>query len=234
MQKNIFNKLISSIYYNSLYTSIFPTLSHQLKKELQDCSTVLDLGCGPSSPIQYCKNVRYSVGVEPFGKYLLMSKKQKIHNRYLNAKIEDLNFPDRTFDAVIMIEVLEHLPRDIGKKILLKIEKWAKNKVVVTSPNGFLAQPAVDKNQLQKHLSGWSVATMQRLGYQVVGLEGLKFLRKDPLSSEYGNILATIRFQPRFFWFVIVNLSQVLTYYLPRHAFAWFGVKNLKNKKLQF
>jgi len=62
---------------------IFHKLDYCLQKELKDCQTVLDLGCGPSSPLKNIKNIKYSVGVELFKPYLEISKKQKIHNKYL-------------------------------------------------------------------------------------------------------------------------------------------------------
>ena len=69
--------LVSSIYHNKLLETIFPTLVYVLKQVLKDCQSVLDLGCGPDSPLQYCTNVQNSVGVEAFQPYLEESKKNK-------------------------------------------------------------------------------------------------------------------------------------------------------------
>ena len=69
--------LVSSIYHNRLFETIFPTHVYVLKQELKDCESVLDLGCGPDSPLQYCSNVQHSVGVEAFQPYLEESKKNK-------------------------------------------------------------------------------------------------------------------------------------------------------------
>ena len=69
--------LVSSIYHNKLFETIFPTHVYVLKQELKDCESVLDLGCGPDSPLQYCSNVQHSVGVEAFQPYLEESKKNK-------------------------------------------------------------------------------------------------------------------------------------------------------------
>lgn len=56
-----------------LWGRVFPSWLNLIKKELSDCDTVLDLGCGYDSPIQHC-NVSFSVGVELFTPYC---KKQK-------------------------------------------------------------------------------------------------------------------------------------------------------------
>ncbi|MBA7602439.1 hypothetical protein ES703_09528 [subsurface metagenome] len=220
-------ELINNLHHSSILGRIFHTLDYCLQEELKDCESVLDLGCGPSSPIQYCKNIKYSVGVEAFKHYLEASKKKKIHTKYLNKKIEDIDFPEKNFDAVIMIEVLEHLPEEKGLIILKKAEKWAKKKIIVSSPNGFIPQKEVDNNPLQKHLSGWNYKTMKKLGYKVLGLAGLKILRQEVQNDTMGNDLTTsIRFKPRIFWFIVATISQILTFYLPSISFELFSVKN--------
>lgn len=219
-------KIISSVYHNKLISKVLHTLVYNLQKELKECETVLDLGCGPNSPLQYCKNIKHSVGVEAFIPYLEKSKEKNIHNEYLDKKIEDLDFPENSFDAVIMIEVLEHLPKEIGAKILKKAEGWAKKKVVVSSPNGFIAQKEVDANPLQKHLSGWNYEKMKKLGYRSHGLAGLKFLRQEVQNDTMGdNLMTSIRFWPKPFWFVIATLSQVFVYFVPSLAFELFSAK---------
>jgi len=219
--------LISKLYHNKLISGILHTLVFELQKELKDCETVLDLGCGPSSPIQYCKNIKYSLGVEAFVPYLEESKKKGIHSEYSAKKIEELDFSENSFDAVIMIEVLEHLPEEIGLEIIKKAEEWAKKKIIISSPNGFINQKEVDNNPLQKHLSGWDYQKMKTLGFKSNGLAGLKFLRQEVENDTMGDDLTTsIRFRPRFFWFLIATISQIFTYFFPKSAFELFNVKN--------
>jgi len=221
--------VINNLHKSKILGRVFHTLDYCLQKELQDCETVLDLGCGPSSPIQYCKNIKYSLGVEAFAPYLEESKKKEIHSKYSDKKIEELDFPENSFDAVIMIEVLEHLPENLGLEILKKAEKWAKKKLIVSSPNGFINQKEVDNNPLQKHLSGWNYKKMKELGFKSYGLAGLKFLRKEVENETMGDDLTTsIRFRPKFFWFILATLSQIFTYYFPYIAFELFSVKNKK------
>lgn len=218
--------IINQFHQSRFLGKIFHTLDYCLQKELKNCQSVLDLGCGPSSPIQYCKNITYSVGVEAFKPYLEQSKRRRIHTKYLNKKIEAVDFPEGSFDAVIMIEVLEHLPEKTALLMLKEAEKWTKRKVIVSSPNGFIPQKAVDNNPFQKHLSGWSFKKMQALGYESRGLAGLKFLRQEVENESMGDDLTTsIRFWPRPFWFVVATLSQLITYFVPELAFELFSVK---------
>ena len=115
--------LISSIYHNKLFETIFPTHVYVLKKELKDCQSVLDLGCGPDSPLQYCTNIKHSIGVEAFQPYLDVSQKKNIHTEYINKNIGDLDFEEKSFDAVILMEVIEHMEETEGLDVIKKIEK---------------------------------------------------------------------------------------------------------------
>lgn len=218
--------LIKKLYHNPFFQKVFPTMVYCLQKELLDCETVLDLGCGPDSPLQYCTNVKKSVGVEPFHEYMQKSKEKGIHNEYICSTIENLNFEEGHFDAVILMEVLEHLDEETGCRILDKANMWAKKKVILSTPNGFINQNAVDGNEWQKHLSGWDVKKLQKMGFKCYGLAGFKFLRSEKDEDTMDdNLLVSIKYKPKFFWFIIASLSQALTYYLPNLSFGLFCVK---------
>ncbi len=226
-------ELIRKLYHNEIISGLLHTLVHELQRELKDCETVLDLGCGPSSPIQHCKNVKHSVGVEIFGPYLEESKSKGIHSEYLQKKISELNFPEDSFDAVIMIEVLEHLPKETGEDILKKAERWARKKIIISSPNGFIAQKAVDGNQFQKHLSGWDYREMKSRDFKVRGLAGPKVLRQEVQNDTMGdNLLTSIKYRPQPLWFLIAGFSQLFTYYLPEYSFELFSVKNKEKQNV--
>lgn len=226
--------MISKLHKSKFLGRIFHTLDYCLQKELRDCESVLDLGCGPSSPLQYCKNIKYSVGVEAFGPYLEESKKKKIHSEYLDKKIEELDFPENSFDAVILIEVLEHLPEKTGYEILKKAEKWARKKIILSTPNGFFSMDAVDSNLYQKHLSGWNNKKLNELGFKCYGVSGIKFfyLSKNAVHSlinEKDNIFSNIRFGPKKVFYLINALVQIFSYFFPRRSFGLFAVKYKKN-----
>lgn len=219
---------INRLHRSEFLGRIFPTLNYCLQRELVGCQSVLDIGCGPSSPLQYCANIKYSIGVEPFEPYLEKSKSKKIHTDYLNRKIEELNFDDSSFDAVMMIELIEHLPKELGFEVLKKAERWARKKVIVSTPSGFISQKEVDGNPLQRHLSGWSLKELQDLGYRCRGLAGLRCLRQEVRSETMGDDLTvSIRFWPASFWFIVASLSQLVTYWFPKLAFGLFCAKEM-------
>ena len=201
-----------------LYKRAFPGLFENLRKELAGCSTVLDLGCGYDSPLQHC-SVPFSVGVELFDPYLEESKKKAIHNEYLKADVREVEFRAKSFDAVIALDLLEHLTKDEGAELLGKMESWARKKAVVFTTNGYVLQGPCDGNWLQEHRSGWRADELQRLGYTVCGINGWKRLRGYKGSPKYA---------PIFLWARISDLTQKITYRCPTRAFQLLAVKRIK------
>jgi len=226
----MFNKIINYFYHNRFSSYVFHTVVSCLQNELRDCNSVLDIGCGPNSPIQHCKKIKYSIGVEAYKPYLAETRKKGIHNMYINALIENLDFSENSFDAVVLIEVLEHLPKKLGKQIIKKAEKWARKKVIITTPNGYVSQTSLDDNKLQMHLSGWTVKEFNSSGYRVKGLSGLKSLRQETPANTMGdNLLVSIKYRPKIFWFFIATLSQIFTYVIPEKAFELFCIYRKNN-----
>jgi hypothetical protein len=224
---------VGKFYHSAFLARLFHTTQYCLERELADCSTVLDLGCGPSSPVRYCKNLTRTVGVEAFEPYFRRASEARTHSELIMSPIARLDFPPRSFDAVVLVEVIEHLPEGDAHAILKLACTWARKKVIVTSPNGFIAQAALDGNDLQQHLSGWELAKMRRLGFRSRGLAGLKFLRREVHSGTMGDdILSSIKWHPRALWFSVATLSQLFTYALvPQLAFGLFSVKDVGEGK---
>ena len=189
-----------------------------LKKELSGCESVLDIGCGCNSPIQHC-NVPFSVGVDLFEPYLDESKKKAIHSEYIKADIREVEFEAKSFDAVLCSEVLEHLIKADGCELIEKTVQWARNKVIITTPNGYLWQDGFADNPLQEHKSSWSVEDFQQLGFKVYGLGGWKKLR---------GYKGFIKYRPASFWGFISGLTQKVTSRYPKFAFRLFAVKDIE------
>ena len=187
-----------------LYTALFPHYIDHLKRELNGCETVLDLGCGSNSPISFC-SIPYCVGVEAFYPYLQESKKKNIHNQYIKADIRKVEFKPKSFDAVVALDVLEHLTAEEGLTLIKKMENWARKKIIVFTPNGYVWQDGYDNNLLQKHKSGWSVEELERLGFKVFGINGWKKLR---------GYRGSIKYKPTLLWNVISNLTKKITYHI--------------------
>ncbi len=110
--------------------------SAALCKYLNDGAKILDIGCG---------NGRFLLYLLKFGNYKLYgtelesnSSRRASRISQINLKIGDLeenDFPDKTFDAITLIHVFEHLKKK--KKTLTIISKIIKNDgvLVISFPN---------------------------------------------------------------------------------------------------
>jgi SAM-dependent methyltransferase len=220
--------LIDFLRKSSIIGKLIPTLDTELGRNLRDCQSVLDLGCGPNSPLGALKTVSRRVGIEPFGPYLELAKARRTHDEFHQKLITDLDFEPNSFDAVIMIDVIEHMTEEDGLVAMKLAEKWARKKVVINSPNGFIAQKSLDGNPLQEHKSGWSYARMKEFGYVSRGLAGPKWLRQEVEAETMGDdLLTSIRFRPKMFWFIVATIFQPIVFRYPKFAFSLMSVKSL-------
>ena len=195
-----------------------------LAKELSDCSSVLDVGCGHSSPIGSIKKDFISEGIDIHKKTIDESRKKKNHDKYTVGDIMTLPkfYKDKSFDACVSIDVIEHFTKKDALKLIKDMEAVAVKKVIILTPNGFYEQHDYDGNPHQVHLSGWSRRDLEKLGYKVYGMRGLKYLRNDH---------AGIKYKPWVFWGICVFLSEIIFFPFPALSFDLYAVKTLKKRK---
>lgn len=202
---------------------LFP-LEYLLIRELLRCRSVLDLGCGRHSMVGILPKERYrTVGVELFEPYLEQAVKSARHFEYIRADMRKIEFKDKSFDAVVLLDVLEHLKKEEGLALLEKARRWARKKVIINTPNGYYEQAAYDGNDLQEHISGWEVGEFRVRGFSVKGLRGFNFthiiLKRLSLPS------ALKEFCVRIF-----NIFNFFVYFFPAAAHQLFCVKDMKNE----
>lgn len=191
-----------------------------LELNLSDCNSVLDVGCGDNSPLRKVKKTFYSEGIDIYRASIIKSKKNKIHDKYIIGNIENIDkyYKNKSFDAVISMDVIEHFEKNDALKLLKKMEKVARKKLIILTPNGFLDQGHYEDNPYQDHKSGWLVKDLRTLGYTTYGLRSFKFLR---------GAFASIRFRPWLFWGFIAFITEPILYYFPKFSFHIFAIKIL-------
>lgn len=192
--------------------------------QLRNCRSVLDVGCGNDSPLGRIKKTFYSEGIDVFKKSITTSKRNRIHDKYTLGNIMDIDtyYKPKSFDAVIALDVIEHFDKKDGISIIKKMGKIAREKVIILTPNGFYHQDHLDNNPYQIHRSGWIVKDMQKFGYKVYGLWGIKTIRGEN---------AQIKYKPWFFWAFIALISEPFIFYFPHLSFDIFAVKTFTTKK---
>jgi SAM-dependent methyltransferase len=194
-----------------------------LREALLGCESVLDIGCGVTMTLRQL-GVSQTVGVEGYAPSLLEAQRQNTHDHLVQCDIRELSkqFQPRQFDACIALDVIEHFTKPDGLKLVADMEKIAKKRVIFLTPSGFLPQRHANNDDLQEHLSGWTAAEMEQMGYRVIGLLGPKSLR-----GEYH----ALNRRPAAFWGLVSLAGQCAwSKYHPAQAAALLCVKTLTEK----
>jgi SAM-dependent methyltransferase len=182
------------------YTLLFPDWIQLLKREADNSDSILDLGCGHNSPIQYLHSAR-KVGVEENARDLEESEKKAVHQEYIRGNILEVTFPPRSFDIVFSFHTIEHLDRSEQMALLDTMQTWAKKKVVVVVRN----EPGLLADFTQK-------------GYRLYGMDGFKILR---------NTKGNLKYRPWYLFVFLSDLSQKIAYYSPSLASRLLAVKTV-------
>ena len=189
-----------------------------LRKALVGCENVLDVGCGKVMTLRWL-GVKHATGIEGYAPDLEEARRCHSHDELVLGNVLELDrhFKPGQFDAVIAMDVIEHLTKEDGLRLMRAMEDIARRKVVFLTPSGFLPQHHIEKSDLQEHLSGWEAAEMKQHGYEVIGLLGPKTLRGE---------FHVIKRRPKLFWAVISLLGHFFwTRWVPEKAAAIFCVK---------
>lgn len=165
-----------------------PLLYHPLVLKFfpEDLSgkTIVDLGCGKGIYAYLIRATKNSTGVRLIGvdknkENIRFVNKFKVYNDTAVSFLPQMNLVPKKVDYVLCSEVLEHLSKDKGVKLLDNIDKMCKKMAIVTTPN-ILFQPAGNED-FDKHVSLWSVKEFKNRGFNVYGI-GIKI---PPASGRY-------------------------------------------------
>lgn len=190
-----------------------------IERELRGCYRILDLGCGKSSILERLHGNYYSVGVDGYPPYIEESKMKGIHDEYILSDIMKVEFPDKSFDAIICAQVIEHLVPEDAAVLMKRMERWATKKIIMTTPNcesGFSPTEHGHVHEgggdpiLMNHKSGWTVETFRKFGYRVRGYDGFEQFFGKP---GFARLLYYISLPP--------------SYFLPRYAYQLLAIKDL-------
>ena len=134
--------------------------------------SVLDVGCGLSLKSRYIQaDIR--VGLDLWRPYL-----EKIDATVpyvtINAdatRMDELFLP-KSFDLVLMLDIIEHLDKPEALRLMEKAERIARKATVIETPKGFLPQNldilGLGGDSLQTHRCGFETEELASLGYDVI------------------------------------------------------------------
>ena len=109
-----------------------PTELFGLLDRLDDASEVLDVGCGAGLPIAGTLAKRHRVaGVDVSPEMVRLARRNVPAGEFKCADITSIDFDRSSFDAVVAICSLFHLPRDEQPALFQRLHRWLR-------PGGYL------------------------------------------------------------------------------------------------
>lgn len=212
--------------------SIYKLIENEVKKYAKDSDVnlkVLDLGAGSA---KYWESITRNIDCNLDLTLLDGSEVQNfikikpgctIHHVKGMVPGELNSIGDDAFDIVIAIDLIEHLDKSDGYKLLYEMDRVSRRLSIIFTPNGFVWQPPSINNPLNAHISGWRPNELSSLGWtRNYGFGGLKFLVGPYGIPKSSNLALKL----------LRRLSIFIVFNFPRFAFSFAAVKSVKNPRL--
>lgn len=143
-----------------------------LRNSMENISVLLDLGTGIRPNFYIGQET--TICVELFDGYLKHLKNSMTNTKVVVVKDDILAFlerqPSRSIDSIVVTDLIEHLSREFGLKLIKELKRVVNVQALVVTPKGFLPQHVGEGkdegwgffgNELQNHVSGWDVDDFQ-------------------------------------------------------------------------
>lgn len=219
MLEKVKRRLASTATWQRLGSGCVRLLWRDLSEECRGCRSLLDLGCGSDPQSLHLGTAATVMLGDANAPDLRQAVAKGVKGVCLN--VTELPFKNKSVDGILLLQVLEHLDKPEGEELLGRLEATASKVIVISTPNGFVAQGVIGGNPYQIHKSGWSPQELRRMGYRVWGYEGLRVLRR-PNEGAYRC--------PRRLWglFNRLGLMESLCRRFPSLAFQLVAVKHVQ------
>jgi len=154
-----------------------PFLHELLNVIPKDIKTLVDVGCGKGivgALVRIYRKANRLVGIDIRQDYLDFCKKHNFYDEIYKVDLRRLPLPFRTkeFELVACVEVIEHLTKTEGNKLLGELERIAEN-VIISTPSYW--HPNIkSENPFRWHRSLWKIEDFKKRGYKVRGAGRLK------------------------------------------------------------
>lgn len=193
--------------------------------------TIVDLGCGEGDFMEsISKGKKWDIfGIELYNKSIVQAKRRKIYKKVIKGDVTNLpkNLYKKRCDVVIASQIIEHLDKKTGKKVIKDWERLANKRVVIGTTVGFIPYHRIEQkeketNPLQTHRSGWSPREFRSRGYKVRG-QGIRLIygQNGIARKSSPSLLPVCE--------IIAYLLSPLVYFVPELGLIQICVKKIKN-----
>ena len=193
---------------NKNYYSDIQSLLDAMDTLVIETDTVLDIGCG-IVPMNYFRP-KLHIMVEPWDEYANILRQLHADDKsVLILKLDALEaltaLQDKSVDSIFLLDVIEHLEKEAGIKIVAEIERVARLQAVIFTPLGFMPQHlevgesdawGLSGGNMQEHKSGWLPDDFgKQWEFHICEKYHLKDFRGEFLDKPFGAFFAVRKFQ---------------------------------------
>jgi len=179
-----------------------PTWRQRVASEIISSGQVIDLGCGDGVLLQKIRKKCKALGVDISPAAVKHCKSKGLKAKVLDFDGKKLPFKAKTFDFVVMLDVLEHLylPREtltearrIGKRIVLVVPNFTS----ATARLQVLLGKVPENNTPKKGHVQWVTHKvlgkwLKEAGWKIETLEGNYYLQQFPLVNLFTRLLGKL------------------------------------------
>jgi len=159
-------KALAKLYW-WLFTYFHPALQTLRRNRVR---SLLDVGCGTGNPVKMLRC--YKVGLDVDLLALKECLKEHRHADLILGDASCLPFRDKSFDAVMCLQVLHFMPKRSGRSAIEEMERLARKIVVLAIPIDTIPEGSKDGWK-----SSWKPAELISRGY-FAKFYGLRFLHR--------------------------------------------------------
>jgi SAM-dependent methyltransferase len=148
-----------SVRYDEAYKSAskYQAWTESLNARLESTSRVLDLGCGSGIPVvrDLASAGHHVTGVD-FSEVQIRRARERLPQAdFVRADITSVDFPAESFDAVVCLYALIHVPLEEQRPLLQRIALWLRPGGWFLCSNGQHEWTGVDEDWLGSGVAMW-------------------------------------------------------------------------------
>lgn len=143
-------------------------LEKTVRKKFLKADSLIDIGCG-IRPTKLINSKRH-ICIEPYFEYVNELTKLLPYHKYIliNSTWDNALklFPSSSIDTIYFADLIEHLTKEEGLKLINEAQRIARKQVILFTPLGYLPQSVREDEKdawgysggkYQEHKSGWDL-----------------------------------------------------------------------------
>jgi protein-L-isoaspartate O-methyltransferase len=204
---------------NCYYFKKAADLLSAVEKTVRETEVVVDIGCG-IVPMNYFRP-KLHLMVEPWKEYSDILAYRHSGDKSViiirTGALEALcQLADNSVDSIFLLDVIEHLEKEVGRQVIIESERVAREQVVIFTPLGFMPQHmestqadgwGLGGSSVQEHRSGWEPEDFNAAWsfYICEDFHSVDF-KGEQLDKPYGAFYAVRNFESK-----IIQLPQKMS-----------------------